>query len=267
MKIFSAKIKFLLLNLAVAIILVWIIGYYVLSRLDSYTQHGYFISVPAFYDLTPEEAVNTATRQGLRVQIIDSLYDETAKPGTILEQSPAAGSHVKENRLIYLTTNARNPEKIVFPNLQNSAYRQTIQTLESRGFKIGRIEYAPSEFKNLVLDLKHNENPVSPGSLITKGATINIVLGSGNGSNNIVMPQLLGKKIREAMDILRKNYLNIGEIVPDASISNKNETYSAVIYKQEPNPDETIEAGSFVKLYITLEKSKIAVLDSLMVTE
>lgn len=267
MKIFSAKIKFLLLNLVIAIVLVWIIGYYVLSRLDSYTQHGYFISVPAFYALTTEEAINTATRQRLRVQIIDSLYDETATPGTILEQSPAPGSHVKENRLIYLTINARNPEKIVFPNLQNSAYRQTIQTLESRGFKIGRIEYAPSEFKNLVLDLKHNEKPVSPGSLITKGATIDIILGSGNGSNNIVMPHLLGKKVQEAMNILRKNYLNIGEVIPDASISNKNATYSAVIYNQEPAPEEIIEAGSFVKFFITLEKNKIAALDSLMVTE
>ena len=66
--------------------------------------------------------------------------------GVVLEQSPVAGAHVKENRLIHLIINAHNPEKVVFPNLQNAAYRQTLQTLTSRGFKIGHIEYARLNF-------------------------------------------------------------------------------------------------------------------------
>lgn len=267
MKIFSAKVKFLLLNLLIAIVLICGLGFFVLSRLDNYTQHGHFIAVPSFYELNREEAINTATRRQLRVLIIDSLYDENAKPGTILEQSPSPGSHVKENRLIYLTINACAPEKIVFPNLQNSAFRQTIQTLEAKGFQIGRIEYAPSEFKNLVLDLKCKDENIIPGTPLTKGSVIDIVLGSGNGPNQVIVPQLLGKNVREAQEIIRKAYLNIGEILPDASVGNKNAVYSATIYQQEPAANETIPAGTSVNLHITLMKDKIAALDSLIITE
>ena len=238
MKKFPARLTFYLLNLLAAILLVCVIGYFVLSHLESYTQHGQFIPVPAFNDLTVEEAHAVARHAHLTVVVTDSLYDDAAKPGVVLEQSPVAGAHVKENRLIHLIINAHNPEKVVFPNLQNAAYRQTLQTLTSRGFKIGHIEYAPSEFHNLVLDLKHDGENIVPGSLLTKGAVI-----------------------------LRKSYLNLGEVLPDASIKSKNDAYSAVIYEQDPLGETTVEGGTYVNLHITLEKDKIAALDSLMVTE
>ena len=230
-------------------------------------QKARFIPVPAFNDLTVEEAHAVARHAHLTVVVTDSLYDDAAKPGVVLEQSPVAGAHVKENRLIHLIINAHNPEKVVFPNLQNAAYRQTLQTLTSRGFKIGHIEYAPSEFHNLVLDLKHDGKNIIPGSLLTKGAVIDIVLGSGNGRNTVVLPQLTGKNLQEALDILRKSYLNLGEVLPDASIKSKNDAYSAVIYEQDPLGETTVEGGTYVNLHITLEKDKIAALDSLMVTE
>ena len=145
------------------------IGYFVLSHLESYTQHGQFIPVPAFNDLTVEGSTRGSPACSFNCCGDRLLYDDAAKPGVVLEQSPVAGAHVKENRLIHLIINAHNPEKVVFPNLQNAAYRQTLQTLTSRGFKIGHIEYAPSEFHNLVLDLKHDGENIVPGSLLTKG--------------------------------------------------------------------------------------------------
>ena len=165
------------------------------------------------------------------------------------------------------TGKAEDLHRFKVPNLQNAAYRQTLQTLTSRGFKIGHIEYAPSEFHNLVLDLKHDGENIVPGSLLTKGAVIDIVLGSGNGRNTVVLPQLTGKNLQEALDILRKSYLNLGEVLPDASIKSKNDAYSAVIYEQDPLGETTVEGGTYVNLHITLQKDKIAALDSLIVTE
>ena len=102
---------------------------------------------------------------------------------------------------------------------------------------------------------------------MTKRAVIDIVVGSGNGRNTVVLPQLTGKNLQEALDILRKSYLNLGEVLPDASIKSKNDAYSAVIYEQDPLGETTVEGGTYVNLHITLEKDKIAALDSLMVTE
>lgn len=267
MKKISDKLKFLLINFAIAVVVICGITIYVLYWLEDYTQHGISIAVPSFADLTEKEAHEMAQHYHLRVQVIDSIYDETAKPGTVLEQYPSVGSRIKENRLIHLTLNARNPEKLIFPNLQNAAYRQTLQTLETKGFNIGHLSYEPSEFKNLVLRLQHQGKDIQPGDLLSKGATIDIILGSGNGNNLVQVPQLTGKTLKEAIELIRKNYLNIEEIVPDGSITQPSQKYSAFVYEQYPEINSTTEAGSYIKLHITRKKEKISVSDSLMVTE
>lgn len=267
MKKISGKLTFLLCNLLIAIVLIGGISYGVLSWLGSYTQHGSFIAVPAFNDFLPEEAHAIARKARLRVQVIDSLYDENAKPGAVVEQYPAAGSHVKENRLIHLTVNARSPEKVVFPNLQNAAYRQTLQTLQVRGFRIGHIEYVPSEFKNLVLALKNNDREVQPGEMLSKGAVIDIVLGSGEGNNLVFVPRFTGKRLREAIDMARKAYLNIGEIIPDGSITRQTDQTTAFVYGQNPDTTQMVEAGTPIEFYITLNEKKLVAADSVAITE
>lgn len=263
----SARLKFLLINIAAAIIIIIIIGFIVLSRLDNYTRHGESIIVPSFENLTPAEAEQVAEHNNLRTTVIDSLFDETAQPGVILEQYPSSGAKVKESRLIHLTVNARSPEKIVFPNLKNSAFRQTLQTLESRGFKIGRISFEESEFKNLVLNLKQKDQDIEAGALLPKGSVIDIVLGNGNADNVITVPRLTGKNLNEAISLAHQGYMNIGDIVPDASIQNKSDWPSALVYQQTPGVTGVVEAGTPVNLYITLQKNKITSIDTLIVTE
>lgn len=267
MKKLSGGVKFVLFNLLAALVVCVGISYYVLECLEDYTQHGYSVAVPSFYAMTPEEALEVADYDGLRVQIVDSLYDDDAKPGTVVEQYPQAGERVKENRLIYLTMNARNPEKIVFPNLKNAAYRQTLQTLHTRGFTIGSIVYAPSEFRNLVLAFKYEGREVQAGDLLPKGARIDIVLGRGKGDNMVYVPRVLGKTLAEATDMVRMSYLNLGEIVPDGSIRDRGEYAGAIVYRHYPGGERAVQAGSPVKLYITRQEDAIAALDSLMVTE
>ena len=90
----SAKLKFFLLNLVAAVIVVVVIGIVVLFQLDSYTHHGESIAVPQFYDMTPPEAEALAKHHNLRIKVVDSLYDDHAKPGAVVEQYPASGSRV-----------------------------------------------------------------------------------------------------------------------------------------------------------------------------
>ncbi len=264
MKKLPAIFKFFLLNLLIALVLICGISAYVLYWLDDYTEHGTFITVPSLQNFTPEEAQTITTQIGLRIQVIDSLYDDNAEPGTIVEQYPTPGSFVKEGRMLHLTINARNPEKVIFPNLKNAAYRQTLQTLEARGFQIGRIEYMPSEFRNLVLALKHNGVDVLPNELLAKGATIDIVLGDGNSNTTIAVPFILGKKLKDAINLTRKSYLNIGEIIPDGSITTENRI-NAIVYQQNPDTEFPVEQGSSIDLYITTDKEKITALDTILI--
>lgn len=136
-----------------------------------------------------------------------------------MEQFPAPNAHVKNNRAIQLTINANAPEKIIFPNLRNVAFRQSLQRLKNLGLSVGRIEYVPSNFKNLVLDFKYDGNIIEPNSVIQKGETVDIVLGNGNTSNDqVTIPSLLGKTLPEAKAILSQAFLNVGEVIPDNTV-------------------------------------------------
>lgn len=139
--------------------------------------------------------------------------------------------------------------------------------MKNRGFKIGRIEYVPSEFKNLVLQLKNKGKQIQPGALLSKGASIDIVLGYGEESNLVNTPHLTGKKLREAIELIRNSYLNIGQIIPDGSINQQTNKMSAFVYQQTPGINQPVKAGSPVNVYITFKQEKIIALDSLVVTE
>lgn len=260
------KLTFFFLNLFIAILLLFLGGYLVLNWLNDYTSHGKYISVPAFQMLSPAEAEKLAETNELRVMVVDSIYDETAEAGVVLEQYPLNGAHVKANRMIQLIINARNPEQIPFPQLNNAPYRQTLQTLHAKGFRAGNISYAPSEFKNLVLNLQYKGENLLPGTLLRKGAIIDLVLGDGGDRNTVQTPALQGLQLSQALANLKENYLNIGEIIPDGSIEGSN-TAMAVVYLQEPDPQTQpeIQAGSYVNLYITLNKEKIQALDTLII--
>ena len=53
----KGHILVLLINIVVACIILFVIGYIVLQRLDKYTNHGYYIAVPELRGLTPNETI------------------------------------------------------------------------------------------------------------------------------------------------------------------------------------------------------------------
>lgn len=57
----------LLINIAVACIVLFLIGYIVLNRLDKYTNHGYYITVPELRGLTPAEAEPFTKEKNLQI--------------------------------------------------------------------------------------------------------------------------------------------------------------------------------------------------------
>lgn len=113
------KLLFWAINLLIAGVLLLLIGWGVLRGLNRYTRHGFFIEVPDLRGFTPEEAVSFTREKKLQTLVVDSIYDNDARPGTIVEQFPTPGSKVKTNRAIRLTINANTPEQVIFPNLRN----------------------------------------------------------------------------------------------------------------------------------------------------
>ncbi|NOU61866.1 PASTA domain-containing protein [Marinifilum caeruleilacunae] len=259
------KSKFFLIQVGIAlgitIVLVWI----TLSGLKWYTHHGEKLTVPNLYGRSLEEAEQKIDEENLRFTVYDSIYNPKYAPGTVLDQRPLAGAIVKRNRNLFLTINAHQPEQVRFPNLVDNSFRQAYELLITNGFKIGRLEYSKSQFFNLVLYPKHKGDSIGAGTMIDKGATIDLVLGRGN-TFGVLAPNLMGKSNAQAKEKIILSNLNIGKVEFDESIVSHSDSLNAKVFKQYPsyNEDRKIRPGNNIDIWLTRDTLKLQQADSLL---
>jgi beta-lactam-binding protein with PASTA domain len=226
--------------------------------LKVYTRHGQTIEVPDFNSLAMEEVTQAADEKRLEVEVIDSLFVQGQKPGTVLSQNPSAGTLVKSGHVIFLTINAFNPEKINMPNLIGVPIRQAEAMLLSKGFRVGFKQYKPDIARDFVLDQLCNGHSVKAGAQIIKGSVIDLVIGLGAGSSSTEVPNIKGLTKSSAQEILSNNYLNFGALIFDNSIQSRQDSLAAVIVKQKPEAGTSIVTGMPVDVWLTNSKNAVA---------
>lgn len=150
-----------------------------LYGLKLYTRHGKAVLVPDVKAMALPDALRILDREGFRYDIIDSLFVDEAVPGTIVEQTPAGGSKVKEGRIVYLSINAYSPRMITCPKVTDMSMRQALSTLESRGLTDVRIQEVPSEYPDLALGLQYRGETLEAGDKIPAGSTVTLLVGNG----------------------------------------------------------------------------------------
>ena len=147
----------------VAFIGIWI----VYLSLKLFTKHGSYQQVPSVENMSYTQAIGILHTDGFRVDIRDSLYNDSYKPGYVIEQFPKAGANVKPGRKIFLYINAVHPREAVSDVDDNPAedalkgfsYRQAKARLEELGFKNVSVKWIPGE-SDRVLRVSLNGKPV-----------------------------------------------------------------------------------------------------------
>jgi len=244
-------------NLAYAmggIILLLII---IFLSLRIYTHHGRSIVVPDYSGLSLEELTQRAEKDNLRIDIIDSLYNNNRPKGTVLEQNPTAGSHVKKNRRVLIVLNAFNPEQVKMPNVVGVSHRQAEAVLKNAGLEIGRLIHVPDIAINNVLKQKYNGEEIAEGEMIPKGSKVDLVLGMGLSEQTTPVPDLNHYTLIDAKNRILRSALNIGAIIYDESILDKEDSLNAQVWRQYPSykPNKTIRLGSTVDLWLSVDST------------
>lgn len=167
------------LNIWLLVILTGGIIFGVLHWISVYTHHNQAIEVPDLKGLQPEEAELILKKKDLRLQIADSVYSKNVAPGSVVEMIPPAGSKVKQNRIVFLTINAKTSQTVEVPDMFEISQRQAEATLRSLGFVIDSIEYVPYQYKGLVINILNNGNIVEPGKRLPMGSHLWLQVGDG----------------------------------------------------------------------------------------
>lgn len=246
----TSRTAFVLKNLIAALLVGVVLLVVLLVWLRSYTQHGVEVEVPAVTGMYMQEAVPIVEGEGLRLVVIDSTYSRKVPLGTIVEQTPPAGSHAKLDRAIYVTVNASTVRQIVLPELHDISYRQAEATLRSLGITVSGYVYEPSEYKDLVLDIRQGDKSIEMGERISEGSAVTLVVGRGKGSGTVVVPSLQGRSLVEVRSLLLANYLTLGAVISDIETSEETQN-ELFVYWQEPDAGANVQEGSRVDVRLT----------------
>lgn len=246
-------------HFALAIILSVFVIIFTLIFLRIYTRHGQALSVPDLRGLSITETKQVLESKKLTFQIIDSVYSNIVPPGCVVEQNPSADFKVKENRTIFLTINAFNPEMVLMPNVVGISLRQAQAVIETAGLTIGKLNYVPDIAVNNVLEQRYKGIMIESGDSVPKGSKIDLIVGRGLSDEKTAAPDLIGMYLEDAINKITSRYLNVGAIIYDSSIVDFGDSLFAFIWKQRPiYDDETmINLGSTVDVWLTVDSTKL----------
>lgn len=239
----------LLMSLAItlgSILIIAIVYFYI--YLPSVTNHGESITVPDLKGMSIEDLETFLTKNDLRYTVNDSAYSSEFPPLAVLRQFPQAGSKVKENRVIYVSLNRVAPPTLPLPDLVDRSLINAEVVLKSIDLKRGRILYVPDPFRNLVKEVRFEGKKIEPGTRITKGAVIDLVVGDGNGPADFTIGNLLGDSFETAKFKLMGWNLHLGNVqIPLGMDTTGIEPF---VYKQYPIKGDSVRVGDPIDIWI-----------------
>lgn len=242
--------KIFLANLSVLAGIILLLFILLNIGMRTYTHHGESLTVPDFKGKSLEEVEKICSDRGLRFKVDDSTFVQGVPFFTVVEQSPKPLSKVKKNRTIYITISSNNPPKVKLPNLIDLTLPRATVLLAGFGLKAGEITSVPGIAQNVVIKMMKNGREIKPGTQITKGSLIDLVIEDGYTNSKVDVQDLRGLTIDEATFTLSGFGLSLGATVYDKTAK---DTSKAVIYKQKPAPgkDKTMSQGESIDVWLT----------------
>ena len=122
---------------------------------------------------------------GLRYEVLDSTnYNPDYPRFSILDQNPAAGTKVKDNRKIYFTVNPSGYKKVTVPNIIQVTRRNATSMLRAVGLDVQRVTYVDELGKDMVYQMKYKGKYVKHGDKLPKTSKLELICGNGNIPNS-----------------------------------------------------------------------------------
>lgn len=219
-------LKHLAYSILLFIVIVWI----TLTVLRLYTRHNQVAVTPNYVGLMMDQVSSLESSKDFELIVVDSIYDYTRKPGSVISQDPLPETKVKPGRAIYLSLVSYMPEQVSMPELIDLSLRRAKALLQTYGLKLGNVRIVPDMAENAVLKVTVAGKIVKPGTPILKGSVIDLIIGSGTGTGLPAIPFLVGKTRESALRELTRLGMKIG----DESYSGNCDSTNALVYEQNP---------------------------------
>ena len=254
-----------IVNLLVAIALVFLLGFVFFLSLGWITHHGEYLKVPSVTGKNVDDAIKLLEKQGFEVVITDSLYNDSLELNKVKKQLPDADATVKVNRTVFLNVNPTTLPMIEMPKLEGLSFRFAVDKLTKNHLELGDTTNRPDFMKGSVLEQHYKGKKIEAGAKIRWGSSVDLIVGGGLQAQKIPVPNLIGLTVTEVREILKDKGILLAAILTSGTIT---DTANAFVYKQNPEVWDYegspiyIQPGQTIDIWIQLTHPAIDSLQS-----
>ena len=235
-----------------AIMVVWSVAMNIITR------HGSHRTVPDYMGVKITDVQQAAKKGGFKIVIVDSLFVPAYEGGIVLDQLPKGGVEVKAGRKVYVTINSFRQKMVKVPYVAGRSLRQAKNMLEVAGLGIEKLVYEEDIATNYVLA------ELVEGKELSEQSNVEIEIGEGvvlkvgvePEKNTTIVPKAIGQGLSAAKSRLWEQGLNVGKVKFDEGVNLLNQK-NARVYKQSVNHNASVELGTAVDLWLTLDEEAV----------
>ena len=206
------------------------------------------VIVPDLVGKDVVSALELLTDLQLNTKVSGSEYSHQFPKNHVTFQEPEAGSEIKKDRDIRIMI-SKGTHNILMPNLVALSEQQARMIMEENGISRGHLSRTFNQ--NIAKDQIMAQVP-APGVMITRGASVDILVSMGDRAAELKMPDLSGLTLDEAVSRVEKNNLAVGAI-QSQFIKQKPRN---IVIRQEPLAGYRVIENSPVHLVINRPPGK-----------
>lgn len=203
------------------------------------------VRVPDVVGLTQPEAARAMQSAGLELEIRTGMHHREAPEGAVLSQSPLPGQFARPGAPVAIVL-SRGPEVHTLPDVVGLSERQATIVLERLGYDVM---------------VERQENPIAAGRAIetrpSAGSELQVpgdlVLVVSEGAPIVVVPDMQGMHIDDAVQILSDAGLELGSISFDPGAVEA----PGRIVGQYPPVGYSLRGGDAVELRVSGDRERL----------
>jgi len=179
-------------------------------------------------------AINTLKHDGLEIKVAREEYHPSAPEGSVISQLPLPGTTVKKGRNVSVVVSLGSQE-VTVPDFQGQSFRMVLIMLKQVGMTLGEVGRVASDAAR---DTVIAQDPLAQ-TVEQKGGKVNLLVSDGAQGGTFITPELVGKTVKEAEDIMKP--MSVG-----VSATGKGEA----IASQDPRAGYPVSSGRSVTVVL-----------------
>ncbi|MER5178658.1 Stk1 family PASTA domain-containing Ser/Thr kinase [Streptomyces sp. NPDC002896] len=193
------------------------------------------VAVPNVIDKDVDAATEQLERKGFEVET--KKTESSEDPGTVLSQDPDPGTELEKGSTVTLEV-AKKKEQTTVPDVTGQtcdAAKQQMKDSDLTG-NCTEVESATVEAGKVIQTVPSAGTPADPGSAVT------IQIAKAPATQNVTVPDVRGKSVKDATKILQDAGLQVGSI-------SGSQDQNATVFTQDPAPNSSVAQNTPVNMF------------------